>query len=535
MTDTTPTNKPGRPGSLTPEDVLLPFQFQAICTFAQISQALNFTAGKPYPETTLRKFLDKLTFPMEEYDNANLLWKVDGPVRGWAKSDKQNPGGRNEKAYGLSKEGAKLLEKLGHKREGSFTSFERLTVLHALALTDIGIACVQNGKYCEIDRQVLISTDEPKIDPEGKPIIREVFRPDVKFWDSRDTTQTIQFMEFEQERITSALPNKINTRMSKWEEFFTRPESANFSKDVLVLFWIDSSPSQENSETQDSDKTQDNLTAEENKAIQIWMKALSDLEIYLGHKLSFTVYWKRFADFYASPTFDINRYEQIFASANPEHTLTEKRREKFFQLQAETILTPLDQKLSSKQTSAYIEKEKSLAESLQNASNRQEFFFEEMKSLYAINLLQNERKGYALSSIPWLDIYLVRFWIEQEQLTSLRRDLVVAINDIYAAARNQPNAAMAYENMVWDVLFRFFNFSSGGPLRFKVNTSGQDSQDRAFDLFPQTTIIGDWPGVVDRQSEADRLSSAIDWFVTTLVRYKNELGLDSPKNKRKRT
>ncbi|MBU0973905.1 MAG: hypothetical protein KKC20_24920 [Proteobacteria bacterium] len=535
MTDFPTTNKPGRPGSLTPEDVLLPFQYQAICTFAQIRQVLNFSAGKPHSDTTLRKYLDKLTLPMTEYDNANLLWKVDGPIRGWAKVDKQNAGGRNEKVYGLSAEGAKLLEKLGHKREGSFTSFERITVLHALALTDIGIACLQKGKYCEIDRQVLISTDETKLDPEGNPRTKEqVFRPDVKFWDSRDTTKTIQFMEFEQERITSALPNKINTRMSKWEDFFTRPESANFSKDVLVLFWIDGSPTQEISDNQDNEKTQDNLTTEENKAIQIWMKALSDLEIFIGHELSFTVYWKRFADFYANPTFDINRYEQIFASANPEHTLTEKRREKFFQLQAETILTPLDQKLSSKQTLAYINKEKSLAESLQNASNRQEFFFTEMENLFTISLSQKDRKGYSLSSIPWLDIYLVRFWIEQEQLTSLRRDLVVAINDIYAAARNQPSAATAYENMVWDVLFRFFNFSSGGPLRFKVSTSAQDSQDRAFDLFPRTTIVGDWPGVVD-QSKADRLSSAIDWFITTLVRYKNELGLDNPKNKRKRT
>jgi hypothetical protein len=199
---------------------------------------------------------------------------------------------------------------------------------------------------------------------------------------------------------------------------------------------------------------------------------------------------------------------------------------------AEQICSDLDERSSSLVIESYAEENRRLFEALQNASNRQTFFFRQVQMLYTLSN-SVERTGFAEASKPWAGILLIQKWLEQPQLSKLRVDLAESITTIYALSKkNQQSAAMAYEQMVWDVLFNFFNFASGGPLHFQIVICSTVSMDRIYDLAPDTKISTPWNGVFEDKHGADKCQEAIDWFITMIVRYQREVGLLRSKNVR---
>jgi hypothetical protein len=487
----------GKKEAINFEDLISLFQYQGVVTLKQACELLKGPTNKEVAENTVRDTLKRYCEENVKFGNA-IFWKGSAPRRSWIKTNKKNVGAP-ETMYALYPEGADLLYQYTGIEKKSPNDKTDKNILHALALVDIAIKCVAKELSCKINRQVNYTPEKTK---EGKEEQRYI-RPDIQF--IAPASQKTAFIEYEQSRPKIDLFHMVINRMARWEELFCTSEAESFSRDIIILFNLD-----------DDDKF----------TIETWMRALSEFEKSVNHPAHFRLYYRNFQDFYEIPSFDVNskRYKKIEASEEPKQTLyVMENRARTLQY-AEEILTNLDGPASTEAIQDYVKDNWQLFEVLQNASNRQVFFLNQVQNLYTLSH-RIERTGYAEASKPWAGILIIQKWLEQVQLSRLRSALTESITTIYALSKkNQQSAAMAYEQMVWDVLFKYFNFASGGPLHFRITTSN-DSEDRVYDLVPDTHISTPWVGVFEDRVEADKSEAAINWFVTMIVRYQEEIGL----------
>ena len=400
-------------------------------------------------------------------------------------------------------------------------------MLHSLGLVEIALKCKELGYSCVVNRQVNILE-------ESNEAPRTFLKPDVQIY-SADPTEPIRFIEYEQDRMLGNLYEILKKRMERWQLLFESPGYEHYSKDILVLFWFgEKILIEQNKETKEITKIEPVITTEQKSeyalALDIWMQALFDYEKELAggdkpSKRNYRIFYRRFIDFLIKPSVITDDYTLLVPSDNPQSTRLHLERDRILQKTANEILCPLDEEQSTGVLADCENQHKELWIKLLNASNRQEFFFSQAKKLYQLSNAY-QLTGYAAAAIPQPSIYLVRHWIEQDQLSDLRDELITALITTHAAAtKGQQTGAMMLEKMVWDVLFRYFNFASGGPITFRVTLTNTESVDRCYDLAPDTRIETPWVGVIETSAEAKETEQAINWLISTFLHYQKELGL----------
>ena len=492
------------------EDLISIFQYQGVITIKQAHFLLNCNTDKRVAENTVRDTLNRYCGKNARFGNA-IFWSGNAPKRTWIKENGRSAGAR-ENMYSLREEGSALLYQYEGIDKKPPNDKNDKNILHALALVDIAAVCVSMKLPCQINRQVNYIPKEQAVEkPEEKKVGQKYIRPDIQL--HNPNSQKTTFIEYEQTRRGIDLFHMVVERMARWEEVFTGPEADTLCKEIIVLFGLDDD---------------DNFT------IETWMRALSVFEKRINHHAHFSLYQRDFKEFIEHPSFDVStdKYKRIEASDEPEQTLEQLENQERTLQAAEQICSALDGRASSLLIDSYAKESHALFEALQNASNRQTFFFSQVQKLHALSH-DIERTGYAEASKPWAGILLIQKWLEQSQLSKLRADLAESITTIYALSKkNQQSAAMAYEQMVWDVLLKFFNFASGGPLHFRVTACSAESMDRVYDLVPDIEISTPWNGVFEDKNEAEQCKEAIDWFITMIVRYQSEIGLLKSKSAR---
>jgi len=497
---------------ITDDDIFEMLQYQGIVT---TEQAQEYFEHK-YHRNTIPGRLNRLC-------KANYLWK-SSQKRPWAES----PSGKPNNLYRINEDGAKEILRVSGVKLKEIKGTKDKYILHSLGLVEIAFKCKKMGYSCVVNRQVNIPDQSDDANP-------TYLQPDIQIY-TANPDEPIKFIEYEQNRMTRGLYKILYARMKRWQLLFSSPEYERFSNDILVLFWFEEKLQyeQDKKDKKESQKIKlvPIITAEQKRnyalSLDIWMQALYDFEKELslkGEKPNFRVHYKRFIDFLLSPTVDPEDYTLLLPSDNPQVTRLHQEREKASQKTANEILRPLDEEHSTDLLHDCEKQNKELWIKLLKASNRQEFFFSQIKMLYQLSNAYSY-SGYAAAALPHPAISLVRHWIEQDQLLDLRESLIPALITTHAAAaKGQQTGAMMLEKTVWEVLFRYFNFASGGPLTFRVTLLSPESMDRPNDLSPDTRIETPWTGVIEDYEEAREMEKAINWFISTLMRYQKELGL----------
>ncbi|MCX6054211.1 MAG: hypothetical protein NTZ74_04705 [Chloroflexi bacterium] len=144
-----------------------------------------------------------------------------------------------------------------------------------------------------------------------------------------------------------------------------------------------------------------------------------------------------------------------------------------------------------------------------------------------------DKNDYERAAIPWFSIAITRRWLELSDLVDLRQELINELNGFRSYyLRGLEAAAVALERIVWNTLFRFFNFAKGGNLVFYVNIGDDQNKNRRgydegrqVDLIPFTQINNCFEDFCQDQKEKEKLEASINWFVKMLITYQEELGL----------
>jgi hypothetical protein len=151
----------------------------------------------------------------------------------------------------------------------------------------------------------------------------------------------------------------------------------------------------------------------------------------------------------------------------------------------------------------------------------------QVKKLYELSILTDKPNGYSLASVPWVSIGLLRQWVEQPQLRTLRERLVVGLAEVHAGyLRGMSVAADILDRVMWESIFPYFNFAQGGPLGYFTNLNiSIDGKEKDNRLIPVTNVSSHWEGVCTTDEEARLIENAINWMIATLIQYPGELGL----------
>lgn len=482
----------GQPYKVSNETILDALQYQGFITISQ-GEEYFFGEKSPANNRTANSSLDRLT---RTTITRPKVWLMRGTSsRPW-----QNKGtGRPEAYYMLTNEGAKeLLRITGVEITPSSNSIGEKSKQHALALVDIAIALRKKGAVCKCNRQVNIKGNENKPDTH--------IRPDIQYYFS-DNPNKIQFIEYEHARGQKELEKIIFGRMEKWAAFLTSPEGENYSKNILVLFWFGKGETDPHT-------------------YEVWMKALYKLksEKY-SDGLPFTIYFKDFGEWIEAPTTDINEFTCLVPAEDPKQKMAEMQREALIKSAAVHCFTDLHEKSAIEKVGLYKEDKLNLFIKMQNTPARQKYFFNMVLKLHQIILSTTQKEGYGKAAIPWPAIGMVGYWLGLPEMAPLRESLSIAITEVQTSFKIGTNqASEAMERMVWNTLFRFFNFAKGGPLSFHAEVGFTDQKtDHANGVFPCTKI--EKKGIFEEETDAQNIASAIDWLVALLINYQSELCL----------
>jgi len=490
------------------ETILKLFEHQGMLT---IQQAISLYPEKiTYP--TILRHLNKLIVPTKEHPKALLgLLSISIPPRPWKKST-----GAPEAIYYLTEAGAYEYTKLtGIRLVAPDPQAQPKSKQHALALVDIAIAIRDKNGRCICNRQVNIDKgdeyEEEEINnaiyPDGKK--NTYTRPDIQF-SYIGTPDYVQFIEYEQSRKQIFLEDILVARMNRWQDLLTSEDGTHYSKNIMVLFFLDP-------------VDQEKRTSKSN-----WMKALYRfIELRNGELPAFKIYYKDFPEFIQKPTLSKNDYVLMEASQDPETYFLRKDNEEFFNQKAKEILEPLNSDLSNKANAEYYKEKFPVLAGMQNYTGRQEYFFMQVKELYGLSILIDKPYGYSLASVPWVSIGLLRQWVEQPQLHTLRERLVVGLAEVHAGyLRGMSIAADILDRVMWESIFPYFNFAQGGPLGYFTNLNNSiDGKEKNNRLIPVTNVSSHWEGVCTTDKEARLIEDAINWMIATFVQYPGELGL----------
>jgi hypothetical protein len=486
------------------ETILKLFEHQGMLT---IQQALTL-----YPEnisdSSLRRCVKKMIVPVNDHPKA--LLGFSNITRPWI-----SPTGAPEIYYYLTEAGAYEYTKLtGIRLVAPNPQAQPKSKQHALALVDIAIAIREKNGKCICNRQVNIDKGDEFEDefinsaqPDDKR--NSYTRPDIQFT-YVGNPDFVQFLEFEHSRKPKRLEDILVARMNRWQDLLSSEDGNHYSKNIMVLFFLD--PEDQKEKTSQS----------------IWMKALYKfIELRNGELPTFKIYSMDFRDFIKKPTFSIKDYVLMEASQDPETYFLRKKNEEFFNRKAKEIFEPLNSDLSNKANDEYYKEKYSVLAGMQNYTGRQEYFFMQVKKLYELSILTDKPNGYSLASVPWVSIGLLRQWVEQPQLRTLRERLVVGLAEVHAGyLRGMSVAADILDRVMWESIFPYFNFAQGGPLGYFTNLNiSIDGKEKDNRLIPVTNVSSHWEGVCTTDEEAHLIENAINWMIATLIQYPGELGL----------
>jgi hypothetical protein len=462
------------------------FQYQGMATPNQISKLLGIS-------------LNQVTYAIN-----NLMRKPDAklwyqPVtRTWIH---KKVGGRPENVYALEPIGAKDLSQLmGVEITAPNRETVEKNVLHSLALVDIASYCINQNFTVRVNRRI----NSTEVDTYILPDIEFCIPGDKKY-----------FVELEQTRFQNNLEVKVLERMLRWEQILSEEGSSQYSKEIYVLFNLD--------------KKTDDYT------ILTWMQAYDELYKSINKIPSFNVWYREFEDFYKEPSFKLNSFTRLEPNRAQATEKIRSTREQEIKAQKDNRLELLDESKFDNRIKAYWEENREQFHQAQLNTDKQIFFFLQVRKLFDMcTVYDNEYTGYANASLPLLSIAVVRTWLEMPELAELRAKLIIAITTVYNSyIKGLNSAAAALERAIWDVLFRYFGFASGGPLIFYVVVGNADQiKDRSNDLVPTVKINAPWKDVCEEE-EARQIEKALTWFVNLLFRYHTELGLNKSPSRRK--
>jgi hypothetical protein len=486
------------------ETILKLFEHQGMLT---LKQALSL-----YPEkitySSLSRSLKKLVTPTD--DRPKALLGFSSITRPWISTM-----GAPESYFYLTEAGAYEYTKLsGIRIVAPDPQAQTKSKQHALALVDIAIVIREKNGTCICNRQVNIDKRDEfeeefndSTQPEDKK--SSYTRPDIQF-NYIGTPNSVQFIEFEHSRKPKRLQDILIARMNRWQDLLTSEDGKHYSKNIMVLFFLD---------PEDQEK---------GVSLSIWMRALYRfIELRNGELPVFKIYYKDFRRFFNSPTLSIKDYALMEASQDPETYFLRKKNEEFFNRKSTEVIEPLNSDLSNKANEEYYKEKFQVLVGMQNCTGRQEYFFMQVKKLYELSIVTNKPNGYSLASVPWVSIGLLRQWVEQPQLRTLRERLVIGLAEVHTGyLRGMSIAADILDRVMWESIFPYFNLAQGGPLGYFTNLNNSiDGREKNNRLIPVTNVSSHWEGVCTTDKEAHLIEDAINWMIATFIQYPGELGL----------
>jgi hypothetical protein len=488
------------------ETILKLFEHQGMLT---IQQAMSLYPEK-ISDSSLRRSVNKMIVPTEDHPKALLGLSSISIPRPWKK-----PTGAPESIYYLTEAGAYEYTKLtGIRLVAPNPQAQPKSKQHALALVDIAIAIRDKNGRCICNRQVNIDKEdeyEEEINNSTHPDDKKnsYTRPDIQF-SYIGSPDFVQFIEYEQSRKQIHLEDILVARMNRWQDLLSSEDGTHYSKDILVLYFLDP------------------VDKEKRDSLSTWMKALYRfIELRNGELPTFKIYYKYFEEFIQKPSLSIKDYVLMEASQDPRTYFMRKDNEEFFKQKAKEIFEPLNSDLSNKTNAEYYKEKYQLLAEMQNYTGRQEYFFTQAKKLYELSILTDKPNGYSLASVPWVSIGLLRQWVEQPQLRTLRERLVIGLAEVHAGyLRGMSIAADILDRVMWESIFSYFNFAQGGPLGYFTNLNNSiDGKEKNNRLIPVTSVSSHWEGVCTNDKEARLIENAINWMIATIIQYPGELGL----------
>ncbi len=382
----------------------------------------------------------------------------------------------------------KLEEKYGVRIYAPRNTTLKANFVHGLALTDIGIALNKIGTRFSLERKVSINED-----------YGEFIRPDILC----EHNNTFHLIELEQSRTDRELRERLLGRLRRWQKAFTSPETEGISPDIIVLFSI---------------KKDDKYT------IATWMQTLASLEQELGQPAAFTVWAMELSAFLKLPTLDLRRFRMLRPSDHPDAALLEAEFNRFFDQEIANRLSGLEMRAAFAQTLDYFRARRGEIQLLARSDEERKMSLDQFDQMYTMAADRDEWSG----KVPWLEISLVRTWLEQPIYKKLRIGLIDALEKLKSSyTRGSMNvAADALERMVWNVLLRQFDFARGGPLSFyaQIGSSEKDRTPRS-GLLPVFSISTPWENIRWTEEEAERTCRALTWLVNLLLDFQEELNL----------
>ena len=476
------------------ETLLKLFEHQGMATLNQALRLCQESVGKK----SLNRQLNKLTLPSK--DQFVPLLYTGRITRPWLLEGAGPP----EVYYCLTKTGNAKLNKFVPKEEERKCpdpqALEK-SRQHSLALVDIAIIIQEKNGQSIVNRSPEYKNEEDENKNKEKQL-----RPDIQYFYGGEAGKKFnQFIEFEHTRKQGNLDNIIFTRMKKWQDFLLTKGKDSFSKNILVLFYLD-----------------DNDT----KTLRVWIKAYYMLIQESGGVPAINIYFQYFKDFFDSPNLSAKDHALLEACADPEGLEIQLKHAQDLQEMANKILKPLYINLADQSTQSYFDAKGELLVAIQRSSARQEFFIDQVCKLHEKSMVEY-RVGYSASAIPWLSIELLRQWFEQPQLRDLHERLIIGLAEVKVGyTRGISAASDILDRVVWEYMLSFFNFAPGGPLDFRSTYGNeQENKHKTRGLIPVTTIKTiPWDGVCDEE-EAHKIEDAINWMISILIQYPGELGL----------
>lgn len=523
----------GKPKTFTEEQVLRLFQYQGIITKEQAAQFL-YQDKNPSATMIANVFRTLQILCTGNDTRSNLIWRKE-IFRPWI-ADTGHPAA----VFGLEKEGAKTLNKLtGEDQHGIKSNSATKSLQHSLALVDIAISLMDRTVMCKCNRQVTINTDQVFEDEhdddntivenadekdednrsvekkeEQKTKAKKPFiKPDVQV-SFQETPNTIQFIEYEQERDQEEIDKIILRRMRKWVALFNSLDGSTYKKEILLLFW------------HGKDKTLKPII--NNTNLFVWNRALHNLIQENGGEVPpFQIYYREFKDFLENPTTDIKDYTLLLPSSKPEDEHEKLVREAYIRSAAAQCFIDPHEKETASSIKAYAAQKRELFASMENNTTRQKYFFETAMLMHEESKTNSSLTGFALASLPWTSIGIVRYWLSLPENRHLRLALIKSIASVQSSyGKGLFNAQDAIERMVWNSLFRYFGFGKGGYLSFfTIQSDGETDRNKNGGVTPIVTIKSPWPGIFKEKGDEIPTVEAITWLISLLINYYPELGL----------